>query len=110
MQCYILQVNNTMENNRNNNNKLIYLTIAIIGVIGMLLSSGLSTTTQQASANKGSDGVKIDSITIANTEQSIDQSADVKQKNECTDFAGCTNSAQVSQSGSETATTTIDNP
>jgi hypothetical protein len=100
-----------MENNRNNNNKLIYLTIAIIGVIGMLLSSGLSTTTtQQASANKGSDGVKIDSITIANTEQSIDQSADVKQKNECTDFAGCTNSAQVSQSGSETATTTIDNP
>jgi hypothetical protein len=100
-----------MENNRNNNNKLIYLTIAIIGVIGMLLSSGLSTTTtQQASANKGSDGVKIDSITIANTEQSIDQSADVKQKNECTGFAGCSNSAQVSQSGSETATTTIDNP
>jgi hypothetical protein len=98
-----------MENNRNNN-KLIYLTIAIIGVIGMLLSSGLSTTTQQASASKGSDGVKIDSSTIANTEQSIDQSAEQNQKNECAGSASCSNSAEVSQSGSETATTTIDNP
>ena len=97
-----------MENNRNNN-KLICLTIAIIGVIGMLLSSGLPTT-QQASANKGSDGVKIDSSTIANSEQSIDQSVEQNQKNECTGSASCSNSAEASQSGSETSTTTIDNP
>jgi hypothetical protein len=101
-----------MENNRNNNNKLMYLTIAFIGVTGMLLASGLVTSiaTQQASASKSSGGVKIDSSTIAINEQSIDQSAKQNQKNECTGSASCSNSAEVSQSGSESATTTIGNP